>query len=592
MSRVFLVVALCLTMVSVAGLGQSARLDAQVQATSTPAPTPVADPIKHIVILVKENRTFDNLFGTFPGADGTRYGMTSTGRQLPLGHTPDHTLIDINHAGDAARTAINKGKMNGFDKLQGAIQDGRDIALSQHDEQDIPNYWAYAKAFTLDDHFFSTIAGPTFPNHLAMVAGQSNNTDDNPVLNTYHSWGCDAGPYTKVDRVDPRTGKHSLITPCFDITTLPDELQKAGVSWKYYAPGQYQSGYIFSSLNSIRHIRYSPLWNTNVPDTSQFVRDIKNGTLPQVSWVVTPEEVSDHPPHSICAGENFTVRQLNALMSSPLWSSTAVFLIWDDFGGFYDHVAPPTLGYIAYGPRVPTIVISPYARPHVVDSRIYDFTSIVRYIEDKYALPRIGTYEQHADSIVADLNFSQAPNPPLTLQTRTCPPGAYDKVTTLIGKVESIINQVQQRAVFLHIPTSPDPAKFVIVGQSIVRGNNGRTLPLDGMHVGDRVRAAGVPTPDKALVYLGNTLRDLDARAVRAEIGFVTSWNPTREVATVQLSGNLIVRVAVDAGGQFIGRRNRLGVPLLKHGSLVGITGIVNTRLRLVTQLTSLRLYQ
>src|SRR5207245_4175961 len=135
-----------------------------------------------------------------------------------------------------------------------------------------------------------------------------------PIENTYHSWGCDAGPFTRGEQVDLHTGERRLIKPCFDMLTLPDELQRAGVSWKYYAPRQYQSGYIWSALNSIKHIRYSPLWQTNVPPTSQFLTDAAKGTLPQVSWLVMNENYSEHPPHSTCAGENWTVRELNALM--------------------------------------------------------------------------------------------------------------------------------------------------------------------------------------------------------------------------------------------------------------------------------------
>ncbi|MGH2443805.1 MAG: alkaline phosphatase family protein, partial [Chloroflexota bacterium] len=236
--------------------------------TPTATGTPVTpDPIQHIVILMKENRSFDNYFGTFGGADGATMGRLSNGRLVPLGHTPDHTLLDISHQGSAATVAEQNGKMNGFDLLPGAIQNGRDIAMSQLQEPDIPNYWEYARTFTLDDHFFSTINGPSFPNHLALVAASSNNIIDNPVLNTYHSWGCDAGKYTKVDSVDPITGVHTFIKPCFDMTTIPDLLDRAHVSWKYYAPGQYQSGYIWSSLDSIRHIRYSSIWKTNVVPT-------------------------------------------------------------------------------------------------------------------------------------------------------------------------------------------------------------------------------------------------------------------------------------------------------------------------------------
>ena len=576
MVRLSVVLGIVLFAVALRGMVDMPRSEAQsVVAGSTPT---APDPIQHIVILVKENRSFDNYFGTFPGADGSRTGQTSDGQTIPLLHTPDHTLTDINHAGDAARVAVNGGRMNGFDKLEGAIQDGQDIALSQLYQSDIPNYWRYASTFTLDDHFFSTINGPSFPNHLVTVAGTSNNTDDNPILNSYHSWGCDAGPYTKVDAVNPQTGQHYFTKPCFDITTLPDELQKAGVSWKYYAPGQFQSGYIWSALNSVKHIRESSLWQTNVPDTSQFVKDVRNGTLPQVSWLVMNEGVSEHAPHSACAGENWTVDQLNVLMKSPLWSSTAVFLTWDDFGGFYDHVAPPRHDYISYGPRVPTLVISPYARAHTVDHAAYDFGSIVRYVEDKFDLPRMGEYDRAATSIGGSLDTSQPPIPPLVLQTRTCPPGAYLTSTPLSGRVTGVINQPEQRAVFILTSTSPDPAKLVVAGQSVVQTSNRRTIGLRFIQKGDRVKAVGVPTPDKALVYLGSSITDSDIEVVRDQIGFVTRWNARRRKLSVHVSGGMIVTVSLKGATAYNGPRNGRGVPMPLHGDVVGISGVINIR--------------
>src|SRR5437588_2908119 len=296
MKRILLILTVVLGGIAFLSAAAPSHLRAQAVVTSTPAPSPtgvVPDPIQHIVIIDKENRSFDNYFGTFPGADGATSGRLSDGRLVPLMHQPDHTLLDVAHQGDAAQVAVDNGRMDGFDLLPGAIQDGQDIALSQLRQSDIPNYWTYARTFTLDDHFFSTVNGPSFPNHLVSVAASSNNTVDNPVLNSNHAWGCDSGPYTKVDSVDPATGVHHWIKPCFDMTTLPDLLQQAHISWTYYAPGQFQSGYIWSSLDAIKHIRNSSLWQTNVQDPSRFAADIKAGTLPAVSWLVTHDGVSE-----------------------------------------------------------------------------------------------------------------------------------------------------------------------------------------------------------------------------------------------------------------------------------------------------------
>jgi hypothetical protein len=194
-------------------------------ATATPtSPSAVAArfPIKHIVIIDKENRSFDNIFGRYPGADGATHAVISTGKTVKLGRTPDHTLLDVGHAGDAAALAMNNGRMNKFNLLPGAFQDGADIADSELAPSEVPIYYAYAKHFTLEDHMFSTIAGPSFPNHLVTVAATSDNIIDNPRGQTHHAWGCDSGRYSVVDAVDPNTGRSYLTKPCFNLKTIND----------------------------------------------------------------------------------------------------------------------------------------------------------------------------------------------------------------------------------------------------------------------------------------------------------------------------------------------------------------------------------
>src|SRR5947209_59845 len=186
----------------------------------TPRPSPTATshapryPIQHIVIIDKENRSFDEMFGLFPRADGATTAELASGKVIRLGHTPDHTLLDVGHAGDAAAFAVDDGRMDRFNQLPGAIQNGRDIADSQLRQSDVPNYWRLAGHYTLDDHFFSTILGPSFPNHLVTIAAGSNNTDDNPRGQTFHAWGCDGGRYPVVTAIDPATGRTYLTKPC------------------------------------------------------------------------------------------------------------------------------------------------------------------------------------------------------------------------------------------------------------------------------------------------------------------------------------------------------------------------------------------
>jgi phospholipase C len=167
-------------------------------------------PIDHIIIIDRENHSFDNLFGRFPGSDGATTAELPNGRTIDLGHTPDHAIPDIGHAGDSAAFAADGGRMDRFSDLPGAIQNGKDIADSQYYQSDIPDYWSYASNFALDDHFFATIMGPSFPNHLVTIAASSANTIDNPCDNTHHAWGCDSGPFTVVPAVDAKTGRPYL----------------------------------------------------------------------------------------------------------------------------------------------------------------------------------------------------------------------------------------------------------------------------------------------------------------------------------------------------------------------------------------------
>src|SRR5947209_1307340 len=261
--------ALALVLAGYAGL--SAWRTGQAHAGTTALPAEARYPIQHIVIIDKENHSFDNLFGLFPGADGTDVAHLSDGTTTPLLHTPDHTLLDIGHAGDAAAFATDQGKMDRFGQLPGAVQDGLNIANSQYREADIPAYWDLARHYALDDHFFATILGPSFPNHLVTIAATSANSFDNPRGQTAHAWGCDGGKYSLVDAADPSTGKVYQTRPCFDIPTLADTFQKAHVSWTYYAPGQNRSGYTWSSFDAIRRVRYSSLWHTNVVSDSRFI---------------------------------------------------------------------------------------------------------------------------------------------------------------------------------------------------------------------------------------------------------------------------------------------------------------------------------
>ncbi len=381
--------------------------------------------IQHIVIMVKENRTFDNMFGTFPGANGaTTYDCK--GQILPMNHEPDHLKADLGHTWQNATAAYDNGLMDKFCKNVDAKQYGIDVSDAQFLQADIPNYWQYAQNFALSDNFFSTILGPSFPNHIFTIAGEDDNVDGvvhNSKPRGSSGWGCDSPPQT---RVEERNADNQItdVFPCFDFQTLGDLLDQAGITWKYYAPPQGVNGYSWSTYDTINHIRNGPDWTKNVVPYTQFASDAASGQLPQVSWLVQTGKISDHPPYSICKGENWTVSQINAIMGNPdEWASTAIILTWDDWGGFYDHVVPPQgpNPVIQYGFRVPAIVISPYAIPGYVDHTFFTFSSILKFVEDNWGLPSLTGLDGGSNDMMTSFNFNQQPLPPLVLQQRACP---------------------------------------------------------------------------------------------------------------------------------------------------------------------------
>ncbi|HLH60865.1 MAG TPA: alkaline phosphatase family protein [Ktedonobacteraceae bacterium] len=404
------------------------------QARATQALKRKTNPIQHIVIMVKENRTFDNYFGTFPGADGATTYTGTDGKQHPLTHDPDTLVSDILHTHYAYLKAFDHGKLDKFSQLKGAIQDingqMEDVADGQMYQSDIPNYWQYAQTFALPDHFFYTINSDSFPNHLFSIAATDDDVFGLPHITKQKdkwNWGCDAPPNTYVQQEHP-DGTFAKTFPCFSFETLGDLLTANGISWKYYAPGQGQDGYEWSAYNAISDIRNTQQWQQHVVDYTQFAKDAAAGTLPTVSWLVQPSSVSDHPPASVCVGENFTVQQINAIMNNQsLWSSTAIFLTWDDWGAFYDHVVPPTgpNKYLEYGLRAPLIVISPYVKPGFIDHTFYSFPSMLKYVETTLNLPSLGGLDQQANDLTNVFNYSQQPLPPLVLQTRSCSSQAY-----------------------------------------------------------------------------------------------------------------------------------------------------------------------
>jgi phospholipase C len=407
--------------------------DASSRRDAGPIDAPIpSSRIKHVVVIVKENHTFDNYFGRFPGANGIAQITTGSGATIAPPHAPDATPRDLCHEHSCALTDYNGGAMNGWDQVSGTSVNGDNLAYAQYQQSDIPNYWQYATTFTLADNFFADVLGPSFPGHTFVLAAQAGWSEGNPPTNNILApyWGCDQGSGVTVQVEDQTSCKDVPVAPCFNIPSVPTVLP-AGVDWKFYGTNFYILPEIWSMFDAISPIRNGSGWS-NIVNASTFDSDVDNGTLPAVSWLVDQDLDDEHPDvGSVCAGENWTVGHINHLMSSPLWSTTAILFTMDDFGGWYDHVTPPRqygcdpAHPYGMGFRLPLIVISPYAKPGFIFHEVSEQASIPRFIETVFGAPALSTLDPaaqdgQANDLMNAFDFTQTPLPPLQLQTRVC----------------------------------------------------------------------------------------------------------------------------------------------------------------------------
>ena len=431
--------------------------------------------IKHVVIITQENRSFDQYFGTYPGADGIP-GLAGNRGRVPCVPDPGaggcikpyHDPQDRNYGGPHsavnARADIDGGRMDGF---VGQAERGKGcstvnpncsacVSASQsrcidvmgyHDGADIPNYWRYARAFVLQDHMFESVASWSLPAHLFMVSAWSARCSS-----PYRPFSCRnavQAPNRDFATVAGGPNDGRLRYAWTDITWL---LHRAGVSWAYYVFKGSEPDCEADQAEVCRPVEQGPrtpgIWNplpsfTDVAEDRQrgnirslraFFAAARRGTLPAVSWIDPNGAVSEHPPALISSGQTYVTGLINAIMRSPEWGSTAIFLNWDDWGGFYDHVDPPRVDRNGYGLRVPGLVISPYARHGFIDHQTLSQDAYLKFIEDDFLdgqrlnpatdgrpdpRPDVRESERILGSLTRDFNFGQPPRPPLILPV--CP---------------------------------------------------------------------------------------------------------------------------------------------------------------------------
>ena len=447
-------------------LAASAVLLVPAHAGARPAPPTGIHKIRHIVVIMQENRSFDSYFGTYPGVDGLprKNGKFTVCVPDPLSGScqrPFHDSTNRNAGGphdhiDAVRD-INGGRMSGF---IARAESGRKMfcnrhinspkcslaprnpdVMGYHDAREIPNYWSYARHFVLQDHMFQPDTSWSLPSHLFMVSGWSAKCSQRgspkSCVNAEQAPGSPPG--------DPENLTGAV--PDYAWTDLTYLLHKHHVSWRYYVFKGSQPDCADNQMlcKAIPQNASTPgIWNPlpwfdtvqqdrqaqNVAPFGDFLTAARTGTLPAVSWLAPAQAVSDHPPALISKGQAYVTGVVNAVMRSPDWNSTAIFLAWDDWGGFYDHVRPPKVDANGYGLRVPGLVISPYAKRGYIDHQVLSFDAYLKFIEDDFLhgqrldpktdgrpdpRPDVRERAKILGDLRKDFDFSQSPRRPLLL---------------------------------------------------------------------------------------------------------------------------------------------------------------------------------
>ncbi len=402
-----------------AGCGQSASVGT-VPSTTSAAAVPLSAKIKHVVIIFQENRSTDDLFNGLPGADTVRSGLNSKGHRVPLKPISLTAPYDLDHGHSGFITEYASGKLNGFNKESSTCV-GATVCIAQKvraygyvPHHEIKPYLAMASQYAFGDHMFQTNQGPSFPAHQYIVSGTSSVANgsrlraaENP--NIGGAGGCDSPSGALVLLIDPSGLENQRVYPCFDRISLMDLLKRKALTWRYY---QAVSGSgIWNGPDAILHIRTSRGYAGHVAvPPSQILTDIANRQLADVVWVTPTALASDHAEATNGSGPSWVASVVNAIGESKYWDTTAIFVTWDDWGGWYDHVPPKIYNSYELGFRVPLIVVSPYAKKHYVSHVQHEFGSILKFTEKIFGLPSLHTTDARSDDLFDCFDFSKPPS--------------------------------------------------------------------------------------------------------------------------------------------------------------------------------------
>jgi phospholipase C len=396
-----------------------------------PPAVPIGTYIKHVVVIIQENRSFEQLFAGWPGADAPMYGTTSTGKRVRLTPLPFEQDQDLGHLWSHAMLEWNNGKMDRFNLDRfGTLGDGPRVGLYAYtyvERSEIEPYRTMARDYVLADKFFPTEFGTSFTAHQDAIAGEARIDASHSLVDTPTAfpWGCDAPKGTTTPLVDVnRKITPNGPFPCLDqYATIADTLDKAHVSWKYYTqPLLTPGGQVWTAFDAIKRVRYGPDWKRNVimPDT-KVLTDPGAGELPSVSFVIPEVTYADHPAVGSRLGPDWVGDIVDVIGRSKYWKDTAIVVVWDDWGGFYDNVPPPQLDYVGLGIRTPMLIVSPYAKQNYVSHVQYEYGSILKFIEQVYGLPSLHSTDDRANSPLDAFDFTQKPRAFVPIHTNHPP---------------------------------------------------------------------------------------------------------------------------------------------------------------------------
>jgi phospholipase C len=391
--------------------------------------------IQHVVVVIQENRSFNDLFYKFPGATTTTYGYDSNGNKVTLNPISLATNWDLEHDSWGFEAACNgKGSIPGTDcQMNGFNNESVGCGGSSNPcpypepmygyvpHSDTKPYFDMGHQYVVADQMYaSNFDASSFISHQYIIAAQAESAVNFP----WSAWGCPGGSGDEVGEVGPqRQVPDGYEVVCWNPTTLGDELDKADIPWAFYAVSYSGYPWIWSAYQAIQHIYYGPDWSKDViSPPSQFLTDVTNGNLRTVSWVTPTWTNSDHAGSDSTTGPQWVASIVNTIGESKYWDSTAIFIFWDDYGGWYDPEPPAYLDYDGLGMRIPMLIISPYAKKGFVSHVHYEHGSILKFIEDQFGLARLAASDKRATSPQEDcFDFKR-------------PPRAFVPIQTVLGK--------------------------------------------------------------------------------------------------------------------------------------------------------------